>query len=86
MVVQCEAVVAAPKAKYGGRPIAQKYREGRVKRSRVGSERVKIQESKPTCRTRIETRTKETSAAARRGARPCAAGDRVVAAVGPERQ
>jgi len=70
LVVQGEAVVAAPKAKYRERPIAQKYREGRVKRSRVGSERVKIQESKPTGRTRIETRTKETSAAARRRARP----------------
>jgi len=70
LVVQGEAVVAAPKAKYRERPIAQKYREGRVKRSRVGSERVKIQESKPTRRTRIETRTKETSAAARRRAKP----------------
>jgi len=86
LVVQSEAVVVAPKAKYRRRPIAEKYREGKVKRSRVGSERVKIQESKPTCRTRIVTRTKETSAAARRGARPCAAGDRGVAAVGPERQ
>lgn len=86
MVVQPEAVVAAPKAKHSGRPIAQKYREGRMKKSRVGSERVKVQESTPTGRTRIETRTKETSAAARRGAMPWAAGDREVAAVGPERQ
>jgi len=54
LVVQSEAVVVAPKAKYRRRPIAEKYREGKVKRSRVGSERVKIQESKPTCRTRIE--------------------------------
>ena len=86
MVVQPEAVVAPSKAKYAGRPIAKKYREGRVKRSRVGSERVKIQESKPTRRTRIETRTKETSGAARRGATPWAAGDRGVAPAGPERQ
>jgi len=64
--VQYEEVVVTSKAKYRERPIANKYREGSVKRFHLESEIVKIQESKPTCRTRIVTRTKEISGAARR--------------------
>jgi len=45
--VQCEEVVVTSKAKYMGRPIAKKYCEGTMKRFRLESERVKIQESKP---------------------------------------
>lgn len=36
MVVQCEAVVEASKAKYSERPIAKKYREGKLKRPQAG--------------------------------------------------
>jgi len=59
LVVQCEGVVVASKAKYKRRPIAKKYCEGNVKKARLESERVKIQESKLMYQTRIETRTKE---------------------------
>ena len=33
--MQCERAAEASKAKYGGRPIAKKYREGNVKRLRA---------------------------------------------------
>jgi len=48
-----------------GRPIEKKYCEGKMKKSHLESETVKIQESKVTCHTRIETRTKEISMIAR---------------------
>jgi len=48
-----------------GRPIEKKYCEGKMKKSHLESEIVKIQESKVTSHTRIGTRTKEISTAAR---------------------
>lgn len=84
MVVQCEGVVWASKAKYRERPIAKKYREGRMKRT-GWDERQKVHGKKPTRGTRIETRTKEITSAARRRATPGSARDRRVAVVRPER-
>jgi len=68
-------VVIASKAKYTGRPIENKYCEGNMKKFRLESEIVKIQESKAMYRTRIVTRTKEISMQARRRAKPVAEGN-----------